>query len=68
MSLTTQITPMKLITAAFGAIGSSLGLAVGIATTPPEVEAGGSDVNGNHAPHTTTIRTNSNKDTVRWSD
>ena len=68
MSLTTQITPMKLITAAFGAIGTSLGLAVGIATTPPEVEAGGFDVNGNHAPHTTTIRTISSKDTVRWSD
>ena len=68
MSLTTQITPMKLITAAFGAIGTSLGLAVGIATTPPEVEAGGFDVNGNHAPHTTTIRTISSKDPVSWSD
>ena len=68
MSLTTQITLMKLITAAFGALGTSLGLAVGIATTPPEVEAGGVDVNGNHAPHTTTIRTISSKDTVRWSD
>ena len=68
MSLTTQITPMKLITAAFGALGTSLGLAVGIATTPPEVEADGFNVNGNNAPHTITIRTNSNKDTVRWSD
>ena len=68
MSLTTQITPMKLITAAFGALGTSLGLAVGIATTPPEVEAGGVDVNGNHAPHTTTIRTNSRKDTGKLSN
>ena len=68
MSLTTQIKPMKLITAAFGALGTSLGLAVGIVTTPPEVEAGGFDVNGNHAPHITTIRTNSSKDPVRWSD
>ena len=68
MSLTTQITPMKLITAAFGAIGTSLGLAVGIATTPPEVEASGFDINGNHAPHTTTIRAISSKAPVRWSD
>ena len=68
MSLTTQIKPMKLITAACGALGTSLGLAVGIATTPPEVEAGGFNVNGNSASHTTTIRTSSNKDTVRWSD
>ena len=68
MSLTTQIKPMKLITAAFGALGTSLGFAVGIVTTPPEVEAGGFNVNGNSAPHTTTIRTSSNKDTVRWSD
>ena len=68
MSLTTQIKPVKLITAAFGALGTSLGLAVGIATTPPEVEAGGFDVNGNHAPHTATIMTSSNQDTDRWSD
>ena len=67
MSLTTQIKPMKLITTAFGALDTSLGLAVGIATTPPEVEAGGIDVNGNHAPNTT-IRTNSSKDTVKGSD
>ena len=44
MSLTTQIKPMKRITAAFGALGTSLGLAVGIASTPPEVEASGFDV------------------------
>ena len=68
MSLTTQIKPMKLITAACGALGTSLGLAVGIATTPPTVEAGGFVVNGNHAPHTTTIRSNSSEEPVRWSD
>ena len=67
MSLTTQIKPMKLFTTAFGALSTNLGLAVGIAT-PPEDEAGGVDVNGNHTAHTTTIRSNSSKDPVKGSD
>ena len=70
MSFTTHIKAMKLklISAAFGALGTSLGLAVGIATTPPDVEAGGFNINVNQAHHTTAIRTSSNTDTVMWSD
>ena len=55
MSLTTEIKPMKLITAVCGAIGTSLGLAVGVATTPTALQ-------------NTTISSNFSKDTVKWSE
>ena len=68
MSLTTQIKPMKLITAVSGAIGTSLGLAVGVATTPTALHAGDFHININNAPQNTTIRSNSSKDPVKGSD
>ena len=68
MSLTTEIKPMKLITAVCGAIGTSLGLAVGVATTPTALHASGFHVNSNNAPQNITIRSNFSKDTVKWSE
>tara|TARA_B100001057_G_scaffold233363_1_gene233595 strand:- start:107 stop:313 length:207 start_codon:yes stop_codon:yes gene_type:complete len=68
MSLTTQIKPMKLITAVSGAIGTSLGLAVGVATTPTALHAGDFHININNAPQNTTIRSNSSKETINWSN
>ena len=68
MSLTTQIKPMKLITAVSGAIVASLGPAVGVATTPTALHASGFHINTNNAPQNTTIRSNSTKETIKWSD
>ena len=68
MNLTTQIKPMKLITAVSGAISTSLGLAVDVVTTPTALHASGFHINTNNAPQNTTIRSNSSKETIKWSD
>ena len=68
----TKTTMMNFTRIALGALGTSLALAVGIVTTAPKAHAGGVYVNGNGggavvrtAPHTTTVKHNTNKDTVK---
>ena len=75
----TEKTMIKLTRVALGALGTTLGLAVGIVTTAPKGHAGGVYVNGNgggavvrtapapryYAPHTTTVKHNNDKDTVK---
>ena len=64
---------------ALGALGTTLALTVGIVTTTPKAHAGGVYVNGNgggaivrtapaprhYAPHTTSIKHNTTKDTIK---
>ena len=75
----TKTTMMNFTRIALGALGTSLALAVGIVTTAPKAHAGAVYVNGNgggavvrtaptpryYAPHTTTVKQNTNRDTVK---